>query len=160
MGNDKLIIKGARAHNLKNISVELPRDKLIVFTGLSGSGKSSLAFDTIYAEGQVIMYADSVTPSMEAALRETDRRRQIQHAYNEAHGIVPQTIRKDVRDVMEISAGAGKNAKTDKGMRLTRAEREELIRQLTKEMKNASRLLEFEHAAILRDRIKELQSMK
>ena len=112
------------------------------------------------AEGQVIMYADSVTPSMEAALRETDRRRQIQTAYNEAHGITPQTIRKDVRDVLEISAGAGKNAKTAKGMRLTRAEREELIRQLTKEMKNASRLLEFEHAAILRDRIKELQSMK
>ena len=112
------------------------------------------------AAGEVIMYADSVTPSMEAALRETDRRRQIQAAYNEAHGIVPQTIRKDVRDVLEISAGAGKNGKNAKGMRLTRAEREELIRQLTKEMKNASRLLEFEHAAILRDRIKELQAMK
>ena len=115
------------------------------------------------AEGQVIMYADSVTPSMEAALRETDRRRQIQMAYNEANGIVPQTIRKDVRDVLEISAGAGKNGKggkNAKGMRLTRAEREELIRQLTREMKNASRLLEFEHAAILRDRIKELQQMK
>ena len=112
------------------------------------------------AEGEVIMYADSVTPSMEAALRETDRRRQIQAAYNEAHGITPQTIRKDVRDVLEISAGAGKNGKTAKGVRLTRAEREELIRQLTKEMKNASRLLEFEHAAILRDRIKELQAMK
>ena len=114
------------------------------------------------AEGQVIMYADSVTPSMEAALRETDRRRQIQMAYNEANGIVPQTICKDVRDVLEISAGAGKNGKggkNAKGMRLTRAEREELIRQLTKEMKNASRLLEFEHAAILRDRIKELQQM-
>ena len=112
------------------------------------------------AQGEVIMYADSVTPSMEAALMETDRRRQIQTAYNEAHGIVPQTIRKDVRDVLEISAGAGKNNKNAKGMRLTRAEREELIRQLTKEMKNASRLLEFEHAAILRDRIKELQQMK
>ncbi len=112
------------------------------------------------AEGEVIMYADSVTPSMEAALRETDRRRQIQAAYNEAHGIVPQTIRKEVRDVLEISAGAGKNGKNDKGIRLTRAEREEMIRQLTREMKNASRLLEFEHAAILRDRIKELQQMK
>ncbi len=112
------------------------------------------------AAGEVIMYADSVTPSMEAALRETDRRRQIQAAYNEAHGIVPKTIRKDVREVLEISAGAGKNNKNAKGMRLTRAEREELIRQLTKEMKNASRLLEFEHAAILRDRIKELQQMK
>ncbi|MBQ3202156.1 MAG: excinuclease ABC subunit UvrB [Clostridia bacterium] len=112
------------------------------------------------AEGEVIMYADSVTPSMEAALVETDRRRQIQSAYNEAHGITPQTIRKDVREVLEISAGAGRNNKNAKGMRLTRAEREELIRQLTKEMKNASRLLEFEHAAILRDRIKELQAMK
>ncbi|MBR2319762.1 MAG: excinuclease ABC subunit UvrB, partial [Clostridia bacterium] len=85
------------------------------------------------AAGEVIMYADSVTPSMEAALMETDRRRQIQAAYNEANGIVPQTIRKDVRDVLEISAGAGKNNKNAKGMRLTRAEREELIRQLTKE---------------------------
>ncbi len=111
------------------------------------------------AEGQVIMYADSVTPSMEAALRETHRRREIQMAYNEAHGIVPKTIRKDVREILEISA-SGKKAKTAEGLRLTRAEREELIRQLTREMKNASRLLEFEHAALLRDRIKELQQMK
>ena len=111
------------------------------------------------AEGQVIMYADSVTPSMEAALRETHRRREIQMAYNEAHGIVPKTIRKDVREILEISA-SGKKAKTAEGVRLTRAEREELIRQLTREMKNASRLLEFEHAALLRDRIKELQQMK
>ena len=112
------------------------------------------------AEGTVIMYADTVTPSMEAALRETDRRRQIQMAYNEAHGIVPQTIRKDVREVLEISAGGGKKKKTAEGVRLTRAERQELIAQLTKEMKHASKLLEFEHAALLRDRIKELQQMK
>jgi len=112
------------------------------------------------AEGTVIMYADSVTPSMEAALRETDRRRHIQMAYNEANGITPQTIRKDVREVLEISAGGGKKTKNAKGMSLTRAEREELIRQLTKEMKHASKLLEFEHAALLRDRIKELQQMK
>ena len=112
------------------------------------------------AEGTVIMYADSVTPSMEAALRETDRRRQIQMAYNEAHGIIPQTIRKDVRDVLEISSGGGNKAKNAKGMSLTRAEREALIRQLTKEMQHASKLLEFEHAALLRDRIKELQQMK
>ena len=112
------------------------------------------------AEGQVIMYADSVTPSMEAALRETDRRRQIQMAYNEAHGIIPQTIRKDVREVLEISHRGGKAAKNAKGMSLTRAERETLIRQLTKEMQHASKLLEFEHAALLRDRIKELQQMK
>ncbi len=109
------------------------------------------------AEGQVIMYADSVTPSMEAAITETERRRSIQLAYNEAHGIVPRTIKKDVREVLEISAGTGKAGRNQKGMRLTRAEREQLIQQLTKEMRNASRLLEFEHAAILRDRIKELQ---
>ncbi|MBQ9859628.1 MAG: excinuclease ABC subunit UvrB [Clostridia bacterium] len=111
------------------------------------------------ADGQVIMYADCVTPSMEVAIRETDRRRAIQSAYNEANGIVPQTIRKGVREVLEISSG-GKKGRLAKGMRLTRTEREELIKQLTKEMRNASRLLEFEHAALLRDRIKELQSMR
>ena len=110
------------------------------------------------ANGQVIMYADCVTPSMEAAITETDRRRHIQMAYNEAHGIVPKTIVKDVHEVLEISARG--TARNRKGMRMTRAEREELIRQLTKEMKNASRLLEFEHAAMLRDRIKELQEGK
>ena len=109
------------------------------------------------ADGQVIMYADCVTPSMEMAIRETERRRQIQHAYNEKNGIVPQTIRKGVRDVLEISATPTK-ARNAKGMSLTRAERETRIRQLTKEMQNASRLLEFEHAAILRDRIRELQN--
>ncbi len=112
-----------------------------------------------HAEGQVIMYADCVTPSMEAAITETERRRGIQMAYNEAHGIIPKTIKKDVRDVLEISGGKG-SGKTAKGLRLTRAEREQLIRQLTKEMQNASRLLEFEHAAMLRDRIKQLQGEK
>ena len=52
MAHEKIIIRGAREHNLKNVNIEIPRDKLIVFTGLSGSGKSSLAFDTLYAEGQ------------------------------------------------------------------------------------------------------------
>ena len=108
------------------------------------------------------MYADSVTPSMEAAITETDRRRKIQTAYNEAHGITPRTIRKDVREVLEISGrnkkdGRSRVARDASGKRLTRAEREELIRQLTKEMKKASRLLQFEHAALLRDRIRELQ---
>lgn len=112
------------------------------------------------ADGQVIMYADSVTPSMEAAITETDRRRRIQTAYNEAHGIVPQTIVKDVRDVLEISARGRRKARDAKGMRLTKAERLQLIDQLTKEMKNAARLLEFEHAAMLRDRIKQLQEGK
>lgn len=109
------------------------------------------------ANGQVIMYADQVTPSMEVALTETDRRRQIQMAYNARNGITPKTIVKGVHEVLEISARGGSDARNKKGMRLTGAEREELICQLTKEMKNASRLLEFEHAAMLRDRIKELQ---
>ena len=72
MANDKLIIKGARAHNLKNISVELPRDKLIVFTGLSGSGKSSLAFDTIYAEGQR-RYVESLSSYARQFLGQMDK---------------------------------------------------------------------------------------
>ncbi len=110
------------------------------------------------ADGAVIMYADSVTPSMERAIVETERRRAIQSDYNAQHGITPRTIKKGVREVLEISTGRGRNLpRNDKNMRLTRQEREELIRQLTREMKNASRLLQFEHAAILRDRIKELQ---
>ncbi len=110
------------------------------------------------ADGAVIMYADSVTPSMERAIVETERRRAIQNAYNEQHGIVPRTIKKGVREILEISTGRGRHLpRNDKNMRMTNAERQELIRQLTREMKNASRLLQFEHAAILRDRIKELQ---
>ncbi|HJD22983.1 MAG TPA: excinuclease ABC subunit UvrB [Firmicutes bacterium] len=107
------------------------------------------------AQGQVIMYADSVTPSMERAITETNRRRAIQMKYNEEHGIVPQTIVKEVRDIIEITAH---DKKLDKPVKkLTKAERLKLIEELTKEMKNAARLLEFEHAAELRDRIKKLQ---
>ncbi len=109
------------------------------------------------AEGQVIMYADSVTPSMENAIRETNRRREIQMKYNEEHGIKPVTIKKDIRDIIEISSKP-KDEKT--GKRLSRAEREELITRLTREMKNAAKLLEFEHAAYLRDRIEQLRSGK
>lgn len=114
------------------------------------------------AEGQVIMYADSVTPSMERALTETARRREIQMAYNREHGIVPKTIVKKVSDIIEItpkdkSASSGK--KTG-GKRLTKAERQKMIEQLTKEMKAAAKLLEFEHAAFLRDKIKQLESGK
>ncbi|HBL40551.1 MAG TPA: excinuclease ABC subunit B [Ruminococcaceae bacterium] len=110
------------------------------------------------AEGQVIMYADSVTPSMERALEETARRRQIQMEYNEAHGIVPKTIIKDVGDVLEISGKVTLKDKTDK--QLSRAEREMLIKQLTQEMKAAAKILEFEHAAYLRDRIEKLRRGK
>jgi len=110
------------------------------------------------AEGKVIMYADSVTGSMERAIRETERRRAIQTAYNEEHGIVPKTIIKGVRDILEISAKDPDKKKS--GKRMTKAEREALIAKLTAEMKNAAKLLEFEHAAYLRDKIKKLQSEK
>ena len=111
------------------------------------------------AEGTVIMYADSVTRSMELAITETLRRREIQMKYNEEHGIVPKTIIKEIRDVLEITKKS--DAPTGKGKKgakwLPRAEREKLIAQYTSEMKKAAKLLDFEHAAFLRDKIKELQ---
>ena len=101
------------------------------------------------------MYADEITGSMERALRETERRRNLQLAYNEAHGIVPQTIVKDVREVLEISTKEKTEKKVTKKM--NKQERENLIAELTAQMKEAARLLEFEHAAFLRDKIRELQ---
>ena len=111
------------------------------------------------AGGQVIMYADSVTPSMEAAIRETERRRSIQIKYNEEHGITPKTIVKKVSDVLEISTHKDDDApaKGGKKRRLSAAERKQMIEQLTREMKAAAKILEFEHAAYLRDKIKKLQ---
>ena len=107
------------------------------------------------ADGVVIMYADEVTTSMERAITETERRRTIQMAYNEAHGIVPKTIVKSIREGIEISDHK-ENAKLS-GHRMSKAEREQLITRLTREMKEAARLLEFEHAAFLRDRIDRLR---
>ena len=107
------------------------------------------------AEGKVIMYADTVTDSMEKAIRETERRRKIQDDYNKAHGIVPKTIKKDVRDIIEISSHKGDEPVGKRHM--SYKETEEEIRRLTKEMKDASMILEFEHAAYLRDRIKKLR---
>ena len=107
------------------------------------------------ADGKVIMYADTVTDSMEKAITETERRRAIQEKNNKEHNITPQTIIKKVSDIIEISTHADDDAKP--GKKLTRAEREKLIEQLTKEMKAAAKLLEFEHAAYLRDKIKELR---
>ncbi len=110
------------------------------------------------ADGMVIMYADSVTDSMKRTIVETNRRRGIQQAYNEEHGITPQTIVKKVGDIIEISTH------TDDEMelvgRLSREQRIEMIKQLTKEMQAASKLLEFEHAAYLRDQIKKLKGLK
>ncbi|MBR2613358.1 MAG: UvrB/UvrC motif-containing protein, partial [Clostridia bacterium] len=114
------------------------------------------------ANGKVIMYADSITGSMERAIAETNRRRKIQKEYNEKHGIIPKTIIKEVRDVIEIGKSE-KNAlaKSGKGeKKLTRLERERLIEELSKQMKAAAAKLEFEQAAYIRDRIKELRNQK
>ena len=111
------------------------------------------------AEGLVILYADTVTPSMRAAMDETERRRKIQDDFNKAHGIVPQTIRKGVREMVEISHSAEEASKLSK-KKLSDRERAETIARLEKEMKEASRMLEFEYAALLRDQIIELRGEK
>ena len=108
------------------------------------------------ANGKVIMYGDTVTNSMERAIKETLRRREKQEKYNKEHGIVPKTIKKDVREILEISSP--KNDKPHK--RMSRAEKEQMIKQLTAEMKAAAKILEFEHAAYLRDRINKLREDK
>ena len=109
------------------------------------------------AEGQVIMYADSVTNSMERAISETERRRSIQQKYNEENGITPKTIIKNVHEIIEI----GTKPKTDKAIsKMSRLEREAEIKRLTYEMKQAAKILEFEHAAMLRDKIEKLRGGK
>ena len=108
------------------------------------------------AEGKVIMYADSITGSMERAITETNRRRELQLAYNKEHGIVPKTIIKDIRDVIEISSKAEVDDKAAK-KKMSKKEKDELIAKLTAQMKEAAKLLEFEHAAYLRDKINELK---
>ena len=110
------------------------------------------------ASGTVIMYADSVTPSMERAIVETNRRREKQQKYNEEHGIVSQTIIKDVREIIEISTHADDDAKTY--ARMSRHDKEVLIAKLTAEMKAAAKILEFEHAAYLRDKIEQIKGNK
>ena len=109
------------------------------------------------AEGTVIMYADEVTRSMELAITETQRRREIQQRYNTENGIIPKTIIKEVRDVLEITKKETKKRSKSEIKKLPRREREQLIARYTAEMKKAAKLLDFEHAAYLRDRIKELQ---
>ena len=108
------------------------------------------------AGGRVIMYDDAVTPAMRAAIDETERRRSIQSAFNEAHGIVPKTIIKSVRDLIEISKPSEDVRRAD-GVKMTKAEREREIARLEKQMKEAARMMEFEYAAVLRDQILELR---
>ena len=106
------------------------------------------------AEGKVIMYADEVTDSMQHAIEETYRRREIQQKYNAEHGLTPQTIKKEIREVLEISV-SDKGGKG--GRKMSRKETEATIAKLTAEMREAARLLEFEHAAYLRDKIAKLK---
>ncbi|MBR6556140.1 MAG: excinuclease ABC subunit UvrB [Clostridia bacterium] len=110
------------------------------------------------AEGRVILYADRMTDSIRGAVEETDRRRKIQRAYNEAHGIVPKTIIKEVRDVLSI--GAAEEQQDPDAAPMTEEARRERIAALTAEMKTAAQNLEFEYAAELRDRIIRLQDKK
>ncbi len=108
------------------------------------------------SEGLVIMYADKVTPSMERAITETERRRHIQQSYNEAHNIVPTTVQKSIKDILDISSKSSHEGKPQK-KKMSNKDKVALIARLTNEMKNAAKLLEFEHAAYLRDKIKKLK---
>lgn len=149
--------------NLLREGLDIPEVSLVAILdadkeGFLRSGRSMI--QTIgraarNAGGQVIMYADEVTASMEYAITETERRRGIQERYNQEHGITPKTITKSVAEILEISTH--KEDKGKKKKRYTFAERQQLIEQYTKEMKAAAKLLEFEHAAYLRDKIKELE---
>ncbi len=152
--------------NLLREGLDLPEVTLVAILDADKEGflrSESSLIQTIgraarNAEGKVIMYADSVTRSMENAITETERRRAIQMAYNEEHGIIPKTIVKDIRDVIEISGKEETEKKVSK--KLSKKEREELIKELTLQMKEAAKLLEFEHAAFLRDKINELKEQE
>ena len=112
------------------------------------------------AEGLVIMYADTETPSMKAAITETERRRKKQDAYNKANGIVPKTIIKSVHDIIELSPETDKAARRRDGLKMTESERREEIAKLEKKMREAAKMLEFEYAAVLRDQLIKLRGEK
>ena len=153
--------------NLLREGLDLPEVSLVVVLDADKEGflrSETSLIQTVgraarNAGGKVIMYADTVTPSMENAIRETYRRREKQQKYNEKNHIVPKTIVKGVRDIIEISESR-KVARNAEGRKLTKREREQMIESLTKEMKAAAKILEFEAAAKLRDRIKQLREQE
>jgi len=108
------------------------------------------------ANGKVIMYADSITPSMQKAIDETERRREIQTRFNEENGIIPKTVYKSVRDIIEISHDNSKVPESSR-RKLSKAAKEEEISKMEKGMREAAKMLDFEYAAVLRDRIKRLR---
>ncbi|MBQ6632572.1 MAG: excinuclease ABC subunit UvrB [Ruminococcus sp.] len=154
--------------NLLREGLDLPEVSLVAILDADKEGflrSESSLIQTIgraarNSEGKVIMYADTVTGSMERAITETERRRAIQMKFNEEHGIVPKTIVKDIRDVIEISSKEEVEYSARQQSKLSKAETEKLIDTLTKQMKEAAKLLEFEHAAFLRDKIAELKGEK
>jgi len=149
--------------NLLREGLDLPEVSLVTILDADKEGFLRSATSLIQtigraarnASGLVIMYADKVTNSMSIAIEETEARREKQRQFNEANGIVPKTIIKNVRDLLEISKRD--STVTDDGVKLTRREIDEEIRKLEKEMAAAAKLLEFEYAAALRDRIIELR---
>ncbi len=154
--------------NLLREGLDLPEVSLVAILDADKEGflrSESALIQTIgraarNANGQVIMYADSVTGSMERAIFETNRRREIQMKYNEEHGIVPKTIIKEIRDVIDISAPTDEEkGKKEKSKKLTRAEVDKLAEKYTAMMREAARVLDFEQAAYFRDKIAELKEM-
>ena len=151
--------------NLLREGLDLPEVSLVAILDADKEGflrSQSSLIQTIgraarNAEGKVILYGDSVTPSMQYAIDETARRRVIQQEFNEAHGIVPKTVYKGVRDIIEISHD-GRSMPEASRKKMNRAAREQEITKLEREMKEASKMLEFEYAAVLRDRIKALRA--
>ena len=149
--------------NLRREGLDLPEVSLVAILDADKEGflrSETALIQTIgraarNADGEVILYADKITPSMRQAMDETQRRREKQDAYNKAHGITPKTIRKDIRELLEIAEPAKRDAKPVKQM--TKLEKLQLIDKLEKQMKEAAKMLEFELAAALRDQIIELR---
>ncbi len=154
--------------NLLREGLDLPEVSLVAILDADKEGflrsETSLIQTTGRAArnvgGLVIMYADKITPSMKAAIDETNRRRIKQNAYNEEHGIVPKTIVKSVRNLLEISGVTEDDEKGQAGIKMTDSEKRQLIEKLEKQMKDAAKMLEFEFAAELRDRLIKLRGEK